>query len=109
MLASGTPDKTARVWDTETWEPRWEFAAGMGWIDSITFSPDSTTIASTSAERESNNAVYLWDAETGAFKGTLTWHTMQVTSVAFQPGWEDACQWERGPNGAVVGYRDVGT
>ena len=49
VLATGSPVNTAWVWDTETWEQLgWTFAAGMNWIDSIVFSPDGTTIASTS-------------------------------------------------------------
>ena len=51
------------------------------WVQSVSFSPDGTTIASGG----SDNTIRLWDAETGAPKRTLTGHTSWVDSVSFSP------------------------
>ena len=88
-LVTASPDQTVWLWDTETWERKWKSAGDMGWPDSIAFSPDGTTIVSTSVARDDGAMVHLWDAATER-KGTLR-----------RPDGEQ--------DGAVVGYRDVGT
>ena len=45
------------------------------------YSPDGATLASGSRD----NNVRLWDAVTGAHKGTLTGHTKGVTTVSLSP------------------------
>ena len=52
-----------------------------GWVWSVAFSPDGSTIASGSRD----NRVRLWDAKTGAHIRTFTGHTWDVYSVAFSP------------------------
>ena len=52
-----------------------------GWVQSVSFSPEGTTIASGAAD----NTIRLWDAQTGAPKRTLTGHTSWVDSVSFSP------------------------
>ena len=56
-------------------------------IYSISFSPDSGTLACGSIARsEENNksVVFLWDIKTRKLKATLTGHTEYVISVTFQ-------------------------
>ena len=50
-------------------------------IRSISFSPDGTTIASSSDDK----TIRLWDADTGAHIRTLTGHEHNVVSVSFSP------------------------
>ena len=49
------------------------------WVNSISFSPDGSTLASASTD------IRLWDATTGAPKHTLTGHTGGVYSLVFSP------------------------
>ena len=53
--------------------------AHTSWVDSVSFSPDGTTIASGSGD----NTVRLWDAATSTALRTLTGHTGSVESVVF--------------------------
>ncbi|KAF7979625.1 hypothetical protein HWV62_41573 [Athelia sp. TMB] len=82
-MASGSDDKSVRVWDTETGtlivKP---FEGHTDWVRSIAFSPDGQRIASGSDDR----SVRVWGTETGAliaepFQG----HSGYVMSVAFSP------------------------
>jgi WD40 repeat protein len=50
-------------------------------IGSVAFSPDGTTLATTSFDA----TVKLWDAKTGHLITTLTEHEHTVGSVAFSP------------------------
>ena len=52
-----------------------------GFVNSVSFSPDGSTVASGS----SDNTVRLWDTVTGEEKATLRGHTDWVNSVSFSP------------------------
>jgi WD40 repeat protein len=51
----------------------------LSWVYAVAFSPDGQLLASTSY----NRSVRLWDATTGASRGTLKGHLLGVTAVAF--------------------------
>ena len=82
-IASGSNDKTVRVWDAATGQPVGHRSTGhTNAVYSVAFSPDGRHIASGS----SDNTVRLWDADTGEPIGDpLTGHTDAVESVAFDP------------------------
>ena len=80
MLASGSEDKTARVWDANTGEQKFPPLLHKHAVDSVKFSPDAALLASMSSRE-----VQIWDAQTGAKKHTLTGHTQAATSIAFSP------------------------
>ena len=82
-IASGSGDKTVRVWDADTGQPLGDPLTGhTDAVCSVAFSPDGTRIASGSADR----TVRVWDAATGQPVGEpLTGHTGAVCSVAFSP------------------------
>ena len=80
-LASGSVDKTVKLWDAQTGQ---ELATLKGHADNVTsvaFSPDGKTLASGSRDK----TVKLWDAQTGQELATLKGHDASVYSVAFSP------------------------
>ena len=88
-LASGSGDKTIRLWDGVTGEHQRTLTGHTSGVYSVAFSPDGRTLASGSSYK----TIRLWDSVTGEHQRTLTGHTSGVYSVAFQPGWEDAGKW----------------
>ena len=79
ILASGSHDKTIRLWDAVTGEPKRTLTGHTEVVSSVAFSPDGKILASGSWDQ----SIHLWDAVTGEPKRTLTGHTGWVTSVAF--------------------------
>jgi WD40 repeat protein len=78
-IASGSIDKTVRLWDAETGGELGCLRGHEDWVLSVAFSPDSRRIASGSLD----NTVRVWDAETGAEVACLHGHEDEVASVAF--------------------------
>ncbi|KAF4342879.1 vegetatible incompatibility het-e-1 [Fusarium beomiforme] len=67
LLASGSPDETVRIWDTDTGRCQYVLEGHHGFVHSVAFFPDTKRLASTSDE----NQVKIWDTETGACLYTL--------------------------------------
>ncbi|MCV6636979.1 hypothetical protein [Candidatus Albibeggiatoa sp. nov. NOAA] len=82
-LASGSWDKTIRLWDVATGQAIGDpFIGHSSVIYTIAFSPDGKTLASAGED----NTVRLWDVETRQALGRpLTGHTSGVLSIAFSP------------------------
>jgi hypothetical protein len=78
-LASGSVDRTVRLWDAATGAPLQTLEGHTDSVTSVAFSADGTRLASGSGDR----TVRLWDAATGAPLQTLEGHTGLVRSVAF--------------------------
>jgi hypothetical protein len=77
-LASGSHDRTVRLWDAATGVPLQTLEGHTASVTSVALSADGTRLASGSGDR----TVRLWDAATGAPLQTLEGHTDWVTSVA---------------------------
>ncbi len=79
QIASGSWDKTVRLWDAASGK---ELLVLQGGTRSIVFSPDGSRIASASGA----GTVRLWDASSGKEFAVLRAHDgSPVTSVAFNP------------------------
>ncbi|KAJ5369956.1 uncharacterized protein N7496_006048 [Penicillium cataractarum] len=79
LLASGSHDKTVRLWDTAT-GALWQTLEGHSRsVTSVAFSLDGRLLASGSHDK----TVRLWDTATGGLRQTLEGHSDSVTSVAF--------------------------
>ena len=80
-LASGSEDKTVRLWDPATGASIGTLLGHSDWVRIVEFSPDGKRLASGSNEE----TVRLWDPATGASVGTLQGHSHWVRAVAFSP------------------------
>ncbi|WP_084763412.1 NACHT and WD repeat domain-containing protein, partial [[Scytonema hofmanni] UTEX B 1581] len=80
-LASGSADKTIKLWDVATGKISQTLTGHSKWVNSVAFSPDGKTLASGSADK----TIKLWDVATGKLSQTLTGHSDGVYSVAFSP------------------------
>ena len=78
-LASGSEDRTIKLWDAATGRELRTLSAG--YVLSVAFSPDGKTLASGSRDK----TIKLWDVATGKELRTLSGHTDSVLSVAFSP------------------------
>ncbi len=83
ILASGSKDKTIRLWDTVTHQPLGNPLQGhTDRVTQIAFSPDGKILASSSRD----NTIRLWDVESRQALGDpLVGHTDRVNSLAFSP------------------------
>ncbi len=80
-LASGSADKTAKVWHVETGECHRTMEGHSKSVISVAFSPDEKYLASASAD----HTVKLWRIDTGEHVRTMEGHSDWVYSVAFSP------------------------
>ncbi|EDN93109.1 hypothetical protein SS1G_08974 [Sclerotinia sclerotiorum 1980 UF-70] len=79
-IASGSNDRTIRLWDAITGESLQTLEGHSDWVRSVAFSPDGTKIASGSNDR----IIRLWDAITGESLQTLKNHSGLEASSAFE-------------------------
>ncbi|KAJ5464315.1 uncharacterized protein N7458_000001 [Penicillium daleae] len=81
LLASGSRDKTVRIWDTATGGLQQTLEGHSDQIQSVVFSPDGRLLASGSRDK----TVRIWDTTTGSLQQTLEGYSDQVHSVGFSP------------------------
>ncbi|KAI1386041.1 uncharacterized protein F4822DRAFT_430918 [Hypoxylon trugodes] len=79
LVASGSYDKTVRLWSTDTGELQQTLKGHSSRVSSVAFSADSKLVASGSY----NKTVWLWSTDTGKLQQTLKGHSNWVTSVIF--------------------------
>ncbi|QRV90507.1 hypothetical protein RhiJN_18525 [Ceratobasidium sp. AG-Ba] len=101
-IASGSADRTIRMWDGITGASFGEPLKGhTDLVLSVAFSPDGRYIASGSADTTTR----LWDIETGETISSLLGHSKSVNSVAFTP---DGSRLISGSRDWTINIRDVG-
>ena len=87
FIASGSSDKTARVWDANLSQHNsllhksLTYTGHSGEVTTVAWSSDGQFIASGSADR----TVQVWDAATGDHIFTCKGHVDKVTTVAWSP------------------------
>jgi hypothetical protein len=80
-LASGSADKTIKLWDVERGRLERTLRSDSDVIRSVSFSPDGLTLAAGSVDP----IIRLWDVARGQLKLSLSGHSGSVASVAFSP------------------------
>jgi WD40 repeat protein len=80
-LASGSQDRTIKLWDVRSGTEIRTLTGHESFVYSVVFSPDGKAIASSSEDR----TIKLWSVETGKELKTFTGHSLGVWSVAFSP------------------------
>ena len=80
-LASGSTDKTVRLWNLNNRDEWMTLQKHTGWANVLAFSPDGGMLASGSTDK----TVQLWDTATGESLKTLTGHPSGITALAFAP------------------------
>src|SRR5207245_5179940 len=80
-LATGSYDKTTKVWSAETGKELLTLSGHSDVVYSVAWSPDGKRLATGSDDKTAK----VWDAETGRELQTLGGHSGGVYSVAWSP------------------------
>ena len=80
-LASGSADKTIRLWDVATGKVVGILEGHTGPVTAVAFDPVGKSLVSGSADK----TIRLWDAATDKTTAVLKGHTDGITSVAVNP------------------------
>jgi WD40 repeat protein len=78
-LASGSYDKTVRIWDAKTGQPIHTLEGHTGPVSGVTFLAAVDLLVSASHDK----TLRVWDAKTGKLLDILERHTDCITDVAF--------------------------
>ncbi|KAI9772614.1 MAG: hypothetical protein M1839_002427 [Geoglossum umbratile] len=81
LLASGSQDRSIKLWDPTTGELHGTLEGHSDSVSKVTFSPDSHLLASGS----DNGTIGLWDLTTKELCGIFEGHLGRVLTVAFSP------------------------
>ena len=80
-LATGSSDKTAKVWDAGNGEELFTLTGHSEEVSSVAWSPDGKRLATGSGDKTAK----VWDAASGQALLTLRGHSGRVSSVAWSP------------------------
>lgn len=81
ILASGSSDKTIKIWHLPTRKLLRTLDGHTDWVNSVAISSDGQILASGSYDK----TVKLWDVGTGKELASLTGHTDWVDAIAISP------------------------
>jgi WD40 repeat protein len=80
-LASGSDDKTIKLWNTETGKEIRSLKGHSGWVWTIALSHNGKTLASGSNDK----TIKLWNTTTGKEIFTLKGHSQGIATVSLSP------------------------
>src|SRR5262245_60542388 len=80
-LATGSYDRTAKVWDTNTSRELITLVGHQAAVEAVAFSPNGTRLATGSYD----GTVKLWDWSVGKEVATFKGHTNMIRSLAYSP------------------------
>ncbi len=80
-FATGSRDKTIRLWDTELSDPLATLDGHADSVYAVTWSPDGNKLASASKDR----TIKVWDVATESLLNTFRGHSYIVRDVAWSP------------------------
>ena len=111
LLASGSHDKTARVWNMASGECLLELKGHMNSVYGVAFAPDASRLATASFDKTGR----IWSVADGRCMHTLQGHANWVRDVAWSPdgkflatGSDDKAIRIWGPDGALARHRGPG-
>ena len=81
LVASGSWDKTVRLWEAKTGATQGILQGHSKEVMTVVFSPDGSLVASGSKD----TTVRLWDTKTGVTRGILKGHSGRIRTVVFSP------------------------
>ncbi|KAI1074925.1 YVTN repeat-like/Quino protein amine dehydrogenase [Whalleya microplaca] len=81
LLATGSGDNTARIWNTESGTPKYTLKGHAGWVLALAWSPDGRHLATGSMDK----TVRIWDESGQPFGKPFNGHSKWITSIAWQP------------------------
>ena len=81
LLASGSDDNTARIWDVATGECQRVLEGHTNSVYGVAFAPDASRLATASYDKTAR----IWSVAEGKCLFTLQGHTKEVRSVAWSP------------------------
>lgn len=79
LLASGSVDRTIKLWDVATRELKQTLIGHQNYVESVAFSPDGHLLASGSTDK----TLKTWTVATGNIKQSLNGNGNSILSVAF--------------------------
>jgi WD40 repeat protein len=81
FLATGSADKTVKIWQVSTGKVLHTFQGHTKRVNSISYGPNGEHLASGSAD----GSIKIWEIKTGKLIRTFDGHTGSVTSIAYSP------------------------
>lgn len=81
FLATGSDDKTIKIWNLKTRQKIHTLNRHSGWIWAVAIAPDGKTLASAGADK----TIKLWNVATGELIRNFQGHSQGVASIAFSP------------------------
>lgn len=84
LVAIGTRDGIAHLWDTDANEEVTRFEGHLDDILDLSFTPDGTQLVTASSDQQ----IILWNVETSSIVGTFLGHSRLIRSIAISPDGE---------------------